>query len=58
MGFYFAIGTAMKVGHENELNLETRTSQSTTQMARDEREGGTSSGNDDDEADDGSEFMN
>ena len=51
MGFYFAVGNAMKVGHQNELNLETRTSQSTTQMARDEREGGASSGNDDDEAD-------
>ena len=33
------------------MNLETQTDQSTTQMARDEREGGASSGNDDDEAD-------
>ena len=41
----------MKIGHQNELNLETRTDQLTTQTARDEREGGASSGNDDDEAD-------
>ena len=33
------------------MTLETQTNQSTTQMARDERDGGASSGNDDDEAD-------